>query len=132
MEIKVYPETIDGVSNIENLGKDVEVMSGVYLHGKLQEINGYDIVDRYHDDNDPCQQDQVIPVTVVMLDGTEYKAFGYFWKSPDKYEFYKTFLGELIPTQKVSAIQRGLICAWDDKEANEYALEKFNARSALL
>lgn len=125
--IRVYAEDKEtGKSILEE--KDAKLMNGVYLHGDLQKLNGYDLVDRYIDDEDICKNDGVFFVTVVLPDGTEHKALAYLWKSPCKYKLCKTFVGEFIPTCVEGERQHGLICTIDDVE-NEDALKKFNERA---
>ena len=121
--MKIYAEDLDtGDSILEE--KDAEFLNGVYLHGDLAQLNGYDLVDINRADENPCKQDQVILVTVFLANGMEKKAWGYFWKSPSKYKFYNH-----IPTIAETEIQHGLICSVDDRKANEDAMKKFNERA---
>lgn len=119
-----YAEDIEHNTAFED--DDMQLVSGVYLHGELAKENGFDLVCQYIKDGDYIEDDEIIEsVKVVFADGTEHKAIAYIWKSPSKYEMHKY---SPIPTCIVSEKIHGLICALDDKEANEYALEKFNAR----
>lgn len=68
----------------------------VYLHGKLEDINKYDLVKLSEDTYDSLPLNEEIPC-IAVIDGKEYEAKGFFWENP----IHKT----------------GLICAIDDIES---------------
>lgn len=106
---------------------DMQLVSGVYLHGELEKRNGFfDLVCQYRKDGDYVEDDETIEnVEVIFADGSKHEAIAYIWKSPSKYEMTKY---SPIPMVRERGRIHGLICAIDDKKANEDALEKFNAR----
>lgn len=83
----------------------LETFHNVYLHGKLEDINGYDICDiykcEYEDQTD--MPETIEDVMVCTYKGKWYTCTLYLWHTR---EFN---------------MNKGLICLRDDKEANEYA-----------
>lgn len=124
---KIYAKKLEDESIF---GRYKGFLPGIYLHGKLHEQNGYDIVVCAKKDEKPLlSEDTVEMVDVIFADGTTHKAFAYLWKSPAKYKFFSRFAGDIdIPVADELAQQHGLICDCEDKKANQEALEKFNAR----
>lgn len=119
-----YAEDIEHNTAFED--DDMQLVSGVYLHGELEKRNGFDLVCQYIKDGDYIEDDELIEsVKVVFADGTEHKAIAYIWKDPSQYEMTRY---SPIPSIKKQGRIHGLICALDDEEANNDALEKFNAR----
>lgn len=103
-----YAENINGHSF---LGRRSCYAGNIYLDGKLEELNGYDIVDVLpRDFRGIARRNLVQQVEVVFIDGTRHDAIAYTWMD-------------------LNSVFHGLVCAKDDKEANEYALKKFNERA---
>ena len=111
-------------------------IGGIYLHGKLEDRSGYDLVqaDAVTRDELDKLEDGVYDVCVCLLDKTfNYitNVVSYNFKSPyqvvkSKLFFWKT---DSVCTRKQF---RGLIVSVDDKESLEDAKEKFDARSFWL
>lgn len=122
--MRFYAENANHETQFDD--EDMVLISGVYLHGELEKLNGFDLVCQYIKDGDYIEDDELIEsVKVVFADGTEHKAIAYIWKDPSQYEMTRY---SPIPLIKKQGRIHGLICAIDDKKANEDALEKFNAR----
>lgn len=122
----IFAETIKH----ETYSEDCDTIHGVYLHGKLERKNGFDLVylpeyEGYFEYKD----DRIEFVDVVFADGTKETAILYFWNSLAIYE-KKPLLN--IPVEVECRLPKGLICAIDDAEANEYALKKFNEKARFI
>ena len=95
-------------------------IGGLYLHGKVEEHFGYDIVAVSVDD-----YEELRTASEEGRDGVECEVEGYpgktllfMWKANQtmfKYEFY-----------------RGFIVDADDKESVDYAREKFNEKAFAI
>ena len=91
--------------------KDIDLWSFVYIHGSLQDENGFDLIGC----NERPTKDGIYDVTVVLSNGNERKSKLYFWK--DK-EWNR---------------DRGLIVANDDtQEMHKYALQKYKKKTDIL
>lgn len=120
-----------------------------YLHGKLQDVVGYDkaittncksagysrdTIDWSEINDNQVQevlQDRIRPVMYVNdiipveVEGFDEPCVGYFWTTDERLIYWK---GVEYPYWK----QRGLVCFKDDKEACEYAQKKYNERTRIL
>lgn len=85
---------------------------GIYLHGNLERINGFDLVAM---DHIPTQKG-IYDVNVILKNGNIHKAKLYFWT--------------VLFAKNIR--NKGLICELDDTEANKYANVKYNANSEYL
>jgi len=82
--------------------------SFVYLHGKLETLNGFDLC--YTFDTKPV--DDTKKSVRVHIGNQHIYATLFYWNSKGSV--------------------RGLIVADDDEEAYQYALQKFNERASIL
>lgn len=88
--------------------------SFIYLHGKLQDINGFDLVCM---DFEPTR-DGIFPIEVILADGTKYEDCTlYMWDVN----------AELI-RENGHIHQHGLIVLNDDDEGNAYAKECYDKK----
>lgn len=110
--IKLYADTPD---NYLAASQVLSPFNFVYLHGQLEEINGYDQLYYGAGDIEDLLNKETF-VKVVFKDGSEHDAVAYVW---DGY----------IGTQY---IHRGLVCSVDDEEAKSYARAKFEERSVFI
>ena len=122
MSILLYGDSIDENTIADDaINPFIVPLSYVYLHGKLQDINGYDLIlidaddipklinkDTDHNIND---------VSVILSDGSVHEATAYIWKVP---------FGEL------TFLTRGLVVAKDDEEYNKDAKAKYERRSLII
>ena len=104
----------------------------VYLHGKLEEINGYDIVSK--------EKDEVIPfgihAVIVNVECEEYKATLFTWDSRSeerlKHEEQKKKAFFRLKREYVEeprwSYQKGLIVLKGDKQALKDAYIKYKRR----
>jgi hypothetical protein len=83
----------------------------IYLHGTLQDRNGFDLV---HIEELPSE-DGIYECTVRFSDNESYEAKLYLWFIENWY-----------------CRNRGLVVAVDDTESNDDALSKYNKRSREL
>ena len=111
--IKLYPDTLEGYLDSDD---KLDPFNYVYLHGKLEEINGYDITYFENEDDIKALLNKESNVKVVMKDGSEYDAIAFVWEG---------FLGNIH-------MIRGLVCAVDDNTYIEDARIKFNKREMML
>ena len=88
-----------------------KVTNGVYLHGELEQINGYDLVEF-----EPPKADGVYGCFVHIKDET-YVAKLFYWKAKID--------------EKVT-MNRGLIVSVDNKDDIKYAQEKFKKRACWI
>lgn len=117
----------NGYSKALRESESVWIGHGWYLHGKLMEEIGYDLAeflnlkedmvtitkDRYSEYHTACLKEGIYDVEVVGIDKP---CIGYFWTS--------NRAGDPRTT--------GLVCFKDDKEACEYAAQKYAERSSTL
>lgn len=82
----------------------------IYLHGELEEANGFDLC---HIDQLP-EEDGIYDCEVTLANGLVRPAKLYFWKS------------------KIRNINRGLIVSADHQGDNHFAALKFKIRSSNL
>ena len=82
----------------------------VYLHGKIERINGYDCVLL----TELPHEEGKFPITIYLSDGTPYRCTMYFWY-PNGFPMGK-----------------GLICLEDDTEANRQAQILYDNKSITL
>jgi hypothetical protein len=126
--MKLYAETIDGTSYIANR----KFIDHIYLHGILDDYKN-NIADYVNiDNNDTLNLDHsgIQKVTVVYPDGTEHLAYLYYWTSPSKITWCKSFKDEYPVIEE--GIRHGLVCDINDKEANLYAIKCFNEQVEYL
>lgn len=106
-DILVHALDVNGIDNRPS------VTTGVYLHGKLQDMNGFDLVDI---ENMPTEEG-IYECKVQLAGKTDYiTAKLYFWK--DK---------EIFPGR-----DRGLIVWRGDLVATYYAIRKFKERAGMI
>lgn len=120
-----------------------------YLHGKLEELVGYDKAittncksagysketidwsEIHGNEVKSVFEDKMIPVMYVNaiipveIEGIDKPCVGYFWTT-DEYPIY--WKEQSYPYWN----QRGLVCFEDDKEACEFALEKYLTKTTMI
>ena len=102
--------------NHEWYEQDIHYSGGsyIYLHGKLEDINGFDLVCM---DFEPTR-DGIFPIEVILVDGTKYEDCTlYIW---DVYEVFN------------NGHQHGLIVLNNDDEANAYAKKCYENKVKML
>jgi len=82
----------------------------IYLHGKIDHINGFDCVLM----PELPEKDGVYSITVYLVKEKTYPCILYFWHTKDY------------------SIPKGLICLEGDSEANEQARHLYNIKSESL
>ncbi len=129
MKNVVYAINIDA-QTYEDKGN--KILDFVYLHGTIEDRNGYDLV-AVNKEDFKVDLDTITDITVVFEDGTEIIARLYYWRVPSLFKL----TGQT--TKKVGTpyiirqeSHHGLICDINDKVANEFAIQKFNERASVL
>ena len=111
MYYTIYALDIENHRYNEDTAKDNLLGEFIYLHGKLQQINGYDLI--YLDEIPP--KDGIYPCEVILSDGTVMKNCSfYYWKAPNR------------------GINRGLVVLNSDIPSLEDAEEKYKQRLEFL
>lgn len=109
--IKLYANTLDNYIS----SSQVLSCNHVYLHGKLEELNGYDQIYYGADDIFDLIHKET-KVKVVLSDQSEHDAIAFVWDA---------WLGD-------THIYRGLVCAVDDEEAIADARAKFERKDMFI
>lgn len=108
---RFYVEGPDCRAAIEN--EELETVDWVYAHGELNNLAGYDIVDRLKVKPFDNKSDRIEDVYAILPDGREIPSHLYFWL--DKKSF-----------------AHGLIVSRLDKEANEYAKNAYERKARYI
>lgn len=92
---------------------------GVYLHGKLEKENGYDLckVDECESGFYRNKEDGIYPCTVEMTNGNRYEATMYLWQIPLAHNTKQT---------------KALVVRNDDTKSVEDAKTKYENRSIWI
>ena len=95
-------------------------VSGIYLHGKIEDFFGYDIVDVAKDDLEELQtaSKEGRDGVECPVDGYQGKTLFFVWKTEQ----------DLFPAE----FYRGFIVDADDQESVEYAHKKFNEKAFAI
>lgn len=101
--MKVYPHNFND-SSLDTLNNGCYI----YLHGKIEEIVGYDIIDRI----DPIPREDGIYLVEVVFNNTAYECTMYIWN-------LKTRV-------------RGLVVLNDDEESKKYAKICYDSKVEYL
>ncbi|MEE3344381.1 MAG: hypothetical protein VZS44_09845 [Bacilli bacterium] len=117
---KCNKTTVYGLNfDFENPYMDTDVKQtvlntdGMYLHGDLETLNGFDLLVI---DNMPTERG-IYDVNVILVDGTIHNAKFYFWQVPLTDDYMRN---------------RGLICAINDEWANSDAMPKYENNEEYL
>ena len=91
-------------------------VGGMYLEGKLQEMNGFDLfaIKCKYVDELKAKGSGIQDVTVIMKDGTKVDARFYHWT---------IYNGTRL---------KGLVVMPDDTDSMEYVLDMFNSKSEFI
>ena len=108
MRLEAYAESIDH----EWFEQDQHTSGGmwIYLHGKIQDINGFDLVCM---DFQPTR-DGIFPIDVILVDGTKYECTLYIWDVNTNFH------------------QHGLIVLDDDDEGIAYAKKCYETKPKCI
>ncbi len=117
--IKLYGNSLD---NYLAASMVLSPFNYVYLHGKLEELNGFDQI--YYGAGDIFELlNKETQVKVVLRDQSEHDAIAFVWDG---------WQGRDAITGGMKHVYRGLVCAIDDEEAIVDARIKFNRRDPFL